>query len=113
MTSDSNSSSSLPENETLPSPLPVPPAPPPREEYRSEDDDVPVAPPTLEFAADCMAEEMAAVSECRDPSSLSPSLPICGFSWTTPEKVKLFYKYQMANTILRYCIIIHSEHTTG
>ena len=99
MTSDSNSSSSLPENETLPSPLPVPP----REEYKSEDDDVPVAPPPPEVAdADCPAEEMAAVSECRDPSSLSPSLPICGFSWTTPEKVIVFYENLMANRNLRY-----------
>ena len=83
----------------MPSPLPVPP----REEYKSEDDDVPVAPPPPEVAdADCAAEEMAAVSECRDPSSLSPSLPICGFSWTTPEKVIVFYENLMANTNLRY-----------
>ena len=66
----------LPENDTLPSPLP-PPAP--REEYRSDDDDVPVAPPAAAAAADAAAEDCA-VSECRDPSSLSPSLPICGFS---------------------------------
>ena len=84
----------------MPSPLPVPPVPP-REEYKSEDDDVPVAPPPEVADADC-AEEMAAVSECRDPSSLSPSLPICGFSWTTPEKVIVFHEYLIANAILRY-----------
>ena len=78
-TPENNSSSFLPVNETFPSPLPMPPAP--REEYRSEEDDVPVAPPLADTdaaAEDCA--ETAAVSECREPSSLSPSLPIWGFS---------------------------------
>ena len=66
------SNSFLPENDTFPSPLP-PPAP--REAYRSDDDDVPVAPPAA-AADDADCAETAAVSECRDPSSLSPSLPI-------------------------------------
>jgi len=37
------------------------------------------------FAGDTMS------SEVLDPSSLSPSLPILGCSWTTPEKMKKIF----------------------